>query len=641
MDADDYGEQRPLSNADFRRLLETPRPGAGKKEAGEKKKRPKGVKPQKPKPGPEGDADDAGYRDRAAERRKGVNADFDAIPEDLANILQGGQGGLNKLSYEESKFLGGDIAHTHLVKGLDFALLQKIRAEQEAKRRAGGEESSDEEEVPAAPLQPQEPAKFATPLGRAVHAFFFDPKQRRTRGDVAQMFLPRRTAFVYEMEDPLGPDLPTMLRRSKEDCPKVHETVLGAVDGSVLERIAKIMSYMSMAGGKKKIKKKDKLQLLQGIHADGDKPAKPELGSTNGITARSPAGMAGTAGAAAGGGSTAGAALPSGAASGDDDDGDIFADAGTDYVVQRRKDKERAAAAAAVVAGGAGSYFDRREDESDLPPLPAAEGPAPPPPPPPTGDDMDLGDDLAPAPPPPPAPSTAEAGPALPPGGVCDCPADYSAAYPDTDAAYGAYPNTDEAYGGAAALAGAELGDVGAVVAAAVSAAQPPPGTGAVFKRDEGALRRRQQGGNDGEDAYAECYPSYYEYAGTVVDSDDEEGAGATRAGADKGVGLSRLDFASEEEYREYVAANPQRAAAAAGGGGGKGDGGRKAQREATKRDSRQQQKLSSQLDKIQKIMEDKGYDHNAAFRGGKGGAGEGGALGEPPMPTKRRRVLG
>lgn len=36
--------------------------------------------------------------------------------------------GLSKLSYEESKFLGGDIAHTHLVKGLDFALLQKARA---------------------------------------------------------------------------------------------------------------------------------------------------------------------------------------------------------------------------------------------------------------------------------------------------------------------------------------------------------------------------------------------------------------------------------------------------------------------------------------------------------------------------------
>lgn len=30
---------------------------------------------------------------------------------------------------EESKYLGGDIAHTHLVKGLDYALLEKVRSE--------------------------------------------------------------------------------------------------------------------------------------------------------------------------------------------------------------------------------------------------------------------------------------------------------------------------------------------------------------------------------------------------------------------------------------------------------------------------------------------------------------------------------
>ena len=29
----------------------------------------------------------------------------------------------------ESKFLGGDMEHTHLVKGLDYALLDKVRAE--------------------------------------------------------------------------------------------------------------------------------------------------------------------------------------------------------------------------------------------------------------------------------------------------------------------------------------------------------------------------------------------------------------------------------------------------------------------------------------------------------------------------------
>jgi IK cytokine len=31
------------------------------------------------------------------------------------------------LTVEESKYLGGDMEHTHLVKGLDFALLAKVR----------------------------------------------------------------------------------------------------------------------------------------------------------------------------------------------------------------------------------------------------------------------------------------------------------------------------------------------------------------------------------------------------------------------------------------------------------------------------------------------------------------------------------
>ena len=30
------------------------------------------------------------------------------------------------LTVEESKYLGGDMEHTHLVKGLDFALLAKV-----------------------------------------------------------------------------------------------------------------------------------------------------------------------------------------------------------------------------------------------------------------------------------------------------------------------------------------------------------------------------------------------------------------------------------------------------------------------------------------------------------------------------------
>lgn len=63
-------------------------------------------------------------RDRAEERRRGVNPDYESANK-LAAALPGDVD-VSKLSVEETKFLGGDIDHTHLVKGLDFALLQKV-----------------------------------------------------------------------------------------------------------------------------------------------------------------------------------------------------------------------------------------------------------------------------------------------------------------------------------------------------------------------------------------------------------------------------------------------------------------------------------------------------------------------------------
>eukprot|EP00501_MAST-03F_sp_TOSAG23-6_P000363 GSMAST32.ASY1.ANO1.370.1 assembled CDS len=55
------------------------------------------------------------FRDRASERRKGLNIDYKD-----SEISQ-------SISVENSKFLGGDEEHTHLVKGLDYALLKKVR----------------------------------------------------------------------------------------------------------------------------------------------------------------------------------------------------------------------------------------------------------------------------------------------------------------------------------------------------------------------------------------------------------------------------------------------------------------------------------------------------------------------------------
>ncbi len=47
-------------------------------------------------------------------------------------------------------------------------------------------------------------------------------------------------------------------------------------------------------------------------------------------------------------------------------------------------------------------------------------------------------------------------------------------------------------------------------------------------------------------DAYAECYPGYHEYAGTVVDSDEEDFTHMD--GKEKG--RSRIDFDTEEQWQ-------------------------------------------------------------------------------------------
>lgn len=66
------------------------------------------------------------YRDRAKERREGTNMDY-ASMEGLS--AQSGEDDRRRQA-ELSKYLGGDEEHTHLVKGLDKALAEKVRREE-------------------------------------------------------------------------------------------------------------------------------------------------------------------------------------------------------------------------------------------------------------------------------------------------------------------------------------------------------------------------------------------------------------------------------------------------------------------------------------------------------------------------------
>lgn len=155
-----------LTNDDFRKLLMTPSASSGGREkatlgtkkieissskkkfaseAAERRKEKKLYYASLMKEVKEREAELAQkYRDRAKERReneKVVPQDSD-YPQSTANFRAVGpdftlneNADRRRQLIEESKYLGGDLEHTHLVKGLDYALLQKIKAEIEKKQQ--------------------------------------------------------------------------------------------------------------------------------------------------------------------------------------------------------------------------------------------------------------------------------------------------------------------------------------------------------------------------------------------------------------------------------------------------------------------------------------------------------------------------
>merc|ERR1719319_1527188 len=88
------------------------------------------------------------YRDRAKERRDGGEnsatqddaGGYRAVAPNARESHDAAE--RRRQMIHESKYLGGDMDHTHLVKGLDFALLQKVRSEIEVME----EQKEDREE---------------------------------------------------------------------------------------------------------------------------------------------------------------------------------------------------------------------------------------------------------------------------------------------------------------------------------------------------------------------------------------------------------------------------------------------------------------------------------------------------------------
>jgi len=206
------------------------------------------------------------YRDRAGERRDGANPDYQAedplstasgyraVAPDLKSGMDAAE--RRRQMIQESKFLGGDMEHTHLVKGLDYALLQKVRSEIQAKEQEQEEEMEKLVKTKKEKKDDEEEMQFKTKMGRNVYRALF--KSRPSEKN--ELFAPGRMAYVIDLEDELAEsDIPTTLIRSRADVPSLEATATLTTNDIVINKLAQILSYLRQGGRhSKKSRKKDK-----------------------------------------------------------------------------------------------------------------------------------------------------------------------------------------------------------------------------------------------------------------------------------------------------------------------------------------------------------------------------------------------
>lgn len=208
------------------------------------------------------------YRCRAKERREGVKKDDEdtELVSTTAHYRAVGPtaeadrsaADRRRQLIQESKYLGGDMEHTHLVKGLDFALLQKVRAEiasneKEEEERMGkpqGNTKKDED--------PENKIGFKTRLGRSVYRILFKSKAYERN----ELFLPGRMSYLVDLagEYP-DTDIPTTLIHSKADCPTVEAQTTLTADAIVISKLTPIFSNLRQGTHNKKLKTKDQGKL--------------------------------------------------------------------------------------------------------------------------------------------------------------------------------------------------------------------------------------------------------------------------------------------------------------------------------------------------------------------------------------------
>ncbi|CAO1356583.1 unnamed protein product [Diamesa serratosioi] len=226
------------------------------------------------------------YRDRAKERRDGPEggvgdarnstSGYRAVAPDKQGVDAAER---RRQLIQESKFLGGDMEHTHLVKGLDYALLQKVRSEivhkeieQETEMEKIVDQKLEEDKITEKAQEieksekEQDDSEIKTILGKNIHRLI--TYQRSKVIERNEMFNTGRMAYLVELEDENAEtDIPTTIVRSKAETQSLAETQTLSTNDIVITKLAQIFSYLRQ-GGRKKNKKRDKDKTLFKIPED-------------------------------------------------------------------------------------------------------------------------------------------------------------------------------------------------------------------------------------------------------------------------------------------------------------------------------------------------------------------------------------
>jgi IK cytokine len=175
-----------------------------------------------------------------------------------------------------------------IVKGLDYELLRKVRAELEAKEREKAQEESktakpaqrveeaavteEEEEIDERYVRPRTAAGRA--LAESIYATLFDKKKKVTS---TSNFLPGRMSYIFDLKSKVDAQ-PTTIVRSRDEQAKGRELLSDNLDPSLFRELEEIMTCVrdgTLKARRTQLKTKKEVQEKEFSATEEGKSVKP------------------------------------------------------------------------------------------------------------------------------------------------------------------------------------------------------------------------------------------------------------------------------------------------------------------------------------------------------------------------------